>query len=196
MGRIIFLAMEEILGLNGVNATLNLASLSAYIDHYPPPTQDLQFSFQSISSIQTALEYMYGPRGGRGVALRIGRASFQHGLREFGPSLGLTDMAFRLLPLKTKLKVGANTFADIFNKYTDQRVRIEDDGRMLYWHIERCPLCWERHTDVPSCHMAVGVLQEALYWASGGKFFNIEETQCQACGDPSCTIIIDKVPMS
>jgi len=46
------------------------------------------------------------------------------------------------------------------------------------------------------CHLAVGLLQEALYWVSGGKFFNIEETQCIACGDATCTIMIDQNPMT
>jgi predicted hydrocarbon binding protein len=143
-----------------------------------------------------ALEEMYGPRGGRGLALRVGRASFQYGLREFGPLFGLTDITFRLLPLQTKLKVGADSFADIFNKNSDQRVHVDHDEKRLYWHIDRCPVCWGRHTDGPVCYLAVGILQEALYWVSGGKFFHVEQTHCIASGDPSCTIVIDKNPLS
>jgi len=196
MGRIILLSLEEIVGSNGVNAVLNLASLPDFIDNYPPHNQNLEFPFQSVSRLQSTLEDIYGPRGGRGVALRAGRASFQYGLREFGPLFGLTDLTFRLLPLQTKLKMGANAFADIFNKYSDQHVRLEDKGRRIYWHIERCPLCWGRHAESPACHMAVGLLQEALYWVSSGKYFNVEETHCIARGDPVCTIMIDKTPMS
>jgi len=196
MGRIILLALEEIISRNGVNAILNLAALPDLIDNYPSSNQHLEFPFQTVSRLQIALEDLYGPRGGRGVALRTGRACFQHGLREFGPLFGLTDLTFRLLPLPAKLKIGAASFADVFNKYSDQRVRLEDqDGRLL-WHIERCPLCWGRHTETPACHMAVGVLQESLYWVSGGKFFNVEETHCIAAGDSICTIAIDKTPMS
>lgn len=196
MGRIILLALEEILGGNGVNAALNMSSLADFIGNYPPHNQNLEFSFQSVSRLQSTLDDMYGPRGGRGVALRAGRACFQYGLREFGPLLGLTDLTFRLLPLQTKLRIGANAFADIFNKYSDQRVRLEDKGKRIFWHIERCPLCWERQAESPACHMAVGVLQEALYWVSGGKYFNVEETRCIARGEPACTIVIDKTPMS
>jgi len=117
-------------------------------------------------------------------------------LREFGPIFGLTDLAFRLLPLKTKLKVGAASFAEIFNKFTDQRVRLEDKGEVLLWHIEICPVCWQRNSGTAACQMAVGLLQEALYWVSGGKYFNVEETHCIAKGDKTCTIAIDKTPMS
>lgn len=196
MGRIVLLALEEILGGNGVNAALHQASLPDFIGNYPPHNQNLEFSFRSVSRLQSVLDDMYGPRGGRGVALRAGRACFQYGLREFGPLFGLTDLTFRLLPLQTKLTMGANAFADVFNKYTDQRVRLEDKGTSIFWYIERCPLCWERRVEFPACHMAVGVLEEALCWVSGGKYFNVEETHCIARGDLACTIVIDKTPMN
>ena len=195
MGRIIFLAMEEILGRNGVNVILNLAGLSEFIDHYPPNNQDQDFPFQYVSRMLSAIEDYYGPHGGRGVALRIGRACFQYGLREYGPLAGLTDLAFRLLPLQTKIRVGANAFADIFNEYSHQQVSLEDKDQTLLWHIEHCPVCWDRHTDAPSCQMAVGLLQDALYWVSGGKLFDVEEISCIANGDSKCTIAIDKNPM-
>ncbi|NOY97875.1 MAG: 4-vinyl reductase [Chloroflexi bacterium] len=196
MGRIILLAMEEIIGQNGVNAVLNLASLSSMIDRYPPRNRDLQIPFETISSIQSTLEQIYGPHGGRGLALRTGRACFKYGMREFGPQLGLTDMAFRLLPLSTKLRLGSRVFASLFNRHTDQRVRLEEQPGQIHWHIERCPLCWGRHTDEPVCHLAVGLLQESLYWVSGGKIFNVEETHCIARGDPACTIVIDRIPIT
>jgi predicted hydrocarbon binding protein len=106
--------------------------------------------------------------------------------------IGSTELAFRLLPLETKLRVGAGLFADLFNNYSDQIVRIEETSSQILWHIERCPVCWNRKADTPVCHLAVGVLQEALYWVSGGKYFNIEEIWCVAKGDPTCTIAVDK----
>ena len=195
MGRIVLLAMEEILGRSGVNAVLNLASLSNYISNYPPHNQDLSVPFETISRLQAALEDAYGPRGGRGLALRAGRACFKYGLREFGAELGPTDLALRFLPLPTKLKVGSEAFTGLFNRFSDQRVRLEFDQGHIFWNIERCPLCWGRHADAPACHLAVGLLQEALYWVSGGKFFNVEETRCIAKGDAACTIVIDQNPM-
>jgi predicted hydrocarbon binding protein len=196
MARIIFLASEEILGQNGMKVISHLAGLSEFLDHYPPNNQKLEFSFEQVSRLQSALEESYGYHGWRGVALRIGRACFQHVLREYGPTFGLTDIAFRLLPLRAKLKIGTGAFAEIFNRYTDQRVHLEDAGSLLLWQIERCPLCWERHSDRPACQMAVGLIQESLHWASGGKFFDVQESNCIAKGDPNCTIVIDKTPTS
>lgn len=195
MGRIILLAMEEILSHNGVNAVLNVAELPEYIDRYPPHNQDLEVPFDHISAMQVSLENIYGPRAGRGLALRVGRACFKYGLREFGPELGLTDLAFRLLPLSTRLKQGSQAFAALFNNFTDQRVRLEYDQEHIYWHIERCPLCWGRQADGPVCSLAVGLLQEALYWVSAGKYFQVEEKSCLAAGDSTCTIVINQTPL-
>jgi predicted hydrocarbon binding protein len=195
MGRVILLGMEEILGHSGVNAVLNLANLPVYINDYPPYNRDLGFPFKHIGQLQVGLESSYGPRAGRGLAVRVGRACLKYGLREFGPELGLTDLAFRLLPLQTKLKNGSEAFAALFNNFTDQRVRLERDEKFIYWHIERCPVCWERQAEAPCCHLAVGLLQEALYWVSGGRYFEVEEKKCVACGDSACTIVIDRTPM-
>lgn len=196
MGRIIFQAMEEILGRNGVNAILNLASLSDLINQTPPENQERELAFETISNLHAAFEDFYGPHGGRGVALRIGRACFRHGLREFGPGHGLTELPFRLLPWQSRFKAGAASLVEIFNRYSDQQVRLEEKEKVFLWHIERCPLCWERQTEAPCCHMAVGLLQEALYWLSGGKLYRVEEITCLACGDPACTVLIEKTPMS
>ena len=196
MGRLILQGMEEVMGTSGVNTVLHLGSLDSVIENYPTTSSERTFSFETVSALQVSLEMVYGPRGGRGVALRVGRSSFRYGLKEYGSMLGLTEMAFRLLPLPTKLRTGARVFADLFNKHTDQKVRVEETGNKIYWIIEHCPLCWERTADEAICHLAVGVLQEALYWLSGGKVFSVEETTCVARGDETCTIVIDQTPLS
>jgi predicted hydrocarbon binding protein len=195
MGRIILQSIEEILGHNGINAVLNQSRRSNLINNYPPNNLERQFSFQHISAIYAALEEMYGPRGGQGLAIRSGRVCFKYGLREFGSAIGFSDQAFRLLPLQTKIREGAMILADAFNQYSDQLVRLEEGEDHYLWHIERCPICWRRNADVPICHAAVGTLQEALFWVSGGKYFNLEEILCIARGDTTCTIRIDKDPV-
>jgi predicted hydrocarbon binding protein len=195
MGRIILLSMEEVMGRNGVNAALHLASLPSLIENYPPDNTSLAFPFSTVSNLTEALEQAYGPHGGRGLALRIGRACFNYGVRQYGAQMGLTEMAFRLMPLPAKLHAGARAFAELFNKFTDQQVRVQEEDGKILWHIERCPLCWERKTQEPVCHLAVGLLQEALYWVSGGKVFNVEEQTCIAAGDSTCTIVIDQTPI-
>jgi predicted hydrocarbon binding protein len=195
MGRIILLSVEEVMGRNGVSAVLRLAGLSHLINNYPPNNFEIEFGFSEVSAIQQALDDLYGPRGGRALALRSGRATFKYGLKEFGPVLGIADLAFRLFPLNMKLKIGSEIFAETFNKFSDQRVRLEENEGTLHWIIERCPVCWERKTRAPCCHLAVGLLQESLFWVSGGRNFSVVETECIACGAPECRIVIDKRPL-
>lgn len=196
MGRIILISMDEVMGRNGVNALLKLASQQSLIENYPPDDAKLGFPFSTVGALGMTLERAYGPQGGRGLATRIGRACFNYGVRQYCNQMGLTETAFRLLPLPAKLNAGARAFAQLFNTFTDQRVRIEEDGKKLLWHIERCPLCWERQSREPVCHLAVGLLQEALFWLSGGKIFNVEEQTCIAMGDMTCMIAIDHTPIS
>lgn len=192
MGRIILLALEEVMGSNGVNAILNLARLQQYIGNYPANNFAKEFPFTEVGQLLQALDEMYGPRGGRGLALRAGRACLKLGIRDFGPMLGIADMTFRLLPMGMKLKVGFEVLSQMFSKFTDHLVRLDEDEQYYYWIMERCGTCWGRKSDAPCCHLAVGILEEALYWVSGGKNFYVEEVSCIATGEPNCTILISK----
>jgi len=191
---ILLKAMEEIVGRTGIHAILNTSGQSALINHYPPADMEKVLPYESISKLMIALEEVYGTLGGRGLAIRSGRACFRYGLRELGDDLGLTDQTFKLLPLNDKIRRGANILAEAFKQHTDQRIRFDEDYQHYYLHIENCPLCWKRVTSIPVCYLGVGVLQEGLYWISSGKFFAVEETLCAAKGDPNCTIRIGKEP--
>ncbi len=195
MGRIVLTAMEGIMGQHGVNAVLNLAHLPHLVDNYPPNNLARGFPFAEFSAIQQSLDDMYGERGGRGLSLRAGRESWKYALQSFMPVLGITDLAVRMLPLGIKIKIGLDVFAETFNKFSDQKVRLGEDEENYLWIIERCPVCWERTTSSPACHLAVGLLEESLGWVSRGKRFKVEEISCIATGDKTCTIAISKKPI-
>jgi len=59
---IIILALENVMGKNGLNAILNMAGLSYLIGNYPPDNLRREFDFADISALMQALEDMYGPR--------------------------------------------------------------------------------------------------------------------------------------
>jgi predicted hydrocarbon binding protein len=194
IGRIILLSMEEILGQTGMNAVLNVSNLHHYINNYPPNNMEPEFNFDTLSRLQESMDNLYGVRGGRGLALRTGRVAIKYGLPEFGHQMGIDNMDFRLLPLPMKLKIGAEAIARTLSELTDQVVTYKEEPDRVLWVIERCPICWQRQTHQVACHLAVGILQEGLYWMSGGNYFNIEEIQCIARGDKTCTIAIDREP--
>ena len=195
MGRILLLAFEEVLGRPGLIAIQRLAGLDHWINTLPPNNLDPGFPFQDLGMMHASMDRMYGPRAGRGLALRVGRASFNYGLREFGPALGASDLAFRLLPLPMKIKTGIQSLADLLNQNSDQIVHVLDQGDHYLWEIERCPVCWGRTSREPCCHFEVGMLQEALFWISGGKNYQVLEVSCIAAGDSTCTIRMEQDPL-
>jgi predicted hydrocarbon binding protein len=189
-------ALEDVMGKNGLNAILNLATLPRLIDNYPPANLEKQFDFSDYSMINSALEEMYGPRGGRSLALRAGRATFQDALKNFGAMAGVSDLAFKLLPLNAKLRLGLPAMGRIFSQVSDQHSRVEETDAAFHYIIERCPVCWGRAGESnPVCHMAAGLLAEGLKWVSGGHEFKVTETECVAMGGRSCRFEILKEPV-
>lgn len=189
-------AFEEVMGKNGLTALLNQAALFSLIENYPPDDDKRAVPFETISLIQSTLELGYGPHGGHGLALRAGRVFFSHGLRAYGPGLGFNAASFRFQPPELKLMYVLNTLADFFNQRTDQKVTLEELDQNILWRVEHCPWCWGRHGFEPLCQFAVGMVQEALYWVSGGKFYNVTEETCIAQGDSACLIVIDRAPLA
>jgi hypothetical protein len=195
MGRLYLTALEEVLGKNGINAILHLASLDQFINNYPPDNLDKGFDFTYIAALHEALETIYGARGGRGLEQRAGRTLFSGGLRNFGALSGAGDLAFKVLPLQTKLKVGMPAIAKVFNALTDQVSKVEEYEDHYIYTLERCSMCWGRKSDKPVCHTAVGIIQEALKWVSGGREFRIEMRACIACGDEIGKLKVYKEPV-
>lgn len=196
-GLIIIESLTNVMGKNGLNAILNLAHLSSVIENYPPDNLAREFDFAYVSAINQALEEMYGPRGGRGLALRAGRATFADVLRNFGALAGAGDLAFRVLPLLTKMRIGVPAMAKIFSQVSDQYSTVEEAEAEFIYTIHRCPVCWGRSgLDKPVCYIAVGLLQEGLKWLSGGSEFRVNESKCIAMGDPTCEFVIQKTPVS
>ena len=196
IARIYIKAMEDVMGVNGLNAVLNLAGLGKYVGNYPPDNLNKEFDFAEFTALNAGLEEMYGPRGGRGLALRAGRACFSQGLKNFGALAGVGDMAFKVLPLQAKLKMGIPAMAAIFSQFSDQKSDVEEyDDHFIYYIRDVCPVCYNRIADKPLCHSAVGLLQEGLRWVSGGHEFRVFENACIACGDEHCIFTIYKEPI-
>jgi hypothetical protein len=195
MGLLYLTALEEVLGRNGINAILHLADMDEFIGRYPSDNLEKHFDFVYIASLHEALEMIYGARGGRGLELRAGRALFSGGLRNFGALSGAGDLAFKVLPLSTKLKIGVPAIAKVFTTVTDQISNSHERDDHYVYTLERCSMCWNRTSEKPVCHTAVGIIQEALKWLSGGREFKIEMKSCMACGEKMGELRILKDPL-
>jgi len=195
LGYVTLVALEDVMGKNGVNAILNLANLRSWINSYPTDTLEKRLDFADYSAINGSLDDIYGTRGGRGLAMRAGRATFENVLRGLSVFAGLGDFAIKILPTHSKLKIGLGAVARVLSSSSDQHITVVEKPDHFLYSVEHCSVCWGRHTTAPTCHMALGMLQGTLKWISGGSEFKIEEIKCSAVGDEACVFAIEKEPL-
>ncbi len=195
ISRVILLAMQEVLGKNGLNAVLNTARLSHYIDSYPPADFSPGMTFEETGRLFEAVEGMFGQRAGRRLARQSGRICFQFGIEGFGAMIGFMDFMLRILPMSLRARIGLEVLSEILNRYSDQRVVVDADDESYYFKVVPCGVCWGRHASDPVCFLLIGIVEEILYWVSRGRHFSVEETACIAQGDASCTLRVEKTPV-
>ena len=157
----------------------------------------LSFSQEDALSFPVVLERLYGVRGGRGLSVLVGRAAFTYVLKHFGKLYGLKDSDFRLLPVPRRIQAGLGKLAQIFEQQFEQQAVVRDEGTYWTWTVENCLNCRGQSAVAGevSCYFIVGLLQEYLSWASGGRFYPVVEMECAVLGGNCCVFRIDRKPL-
>ena len=192
--RVLLEAIEEVMGENGTKAVLNAGGLSKYIDKYPPKDLEQEATFAEYGAVQQAVEDFYGPRGARAMLLRIGRSTFQFGLRDQPAILGLAGIALKALPEKTRMKIILDRMARAATETVNQPTMVRDEDDAFYFIVDACPCQWRPDHDKPCCYTTVGVLMEAMAWVTG-KVYRVEEVACINNGAASCVYRVPKQPV-
>ncbi|HQF61380.1 MAG TPA: 4-vinyl reductase [Anaerolineaceae bacterium] len=187
--------MKEVIGQTGVQAVLNLAQREQVLSARFNLDDPRGLLFKDLAALHSILEVSYGPRGGRGVALRAGRAAFGHLLRQTGDQIGLTDMEYRLLPTPQRIQTGLQKLAALTAASCAQPVEVTDTETTWVWRMSLCPECYRRQAAEPVCHFVTGLLQEFMAWANSGRFHHVEEIECRATGGAACVFSIDRQPL-
>jgi predicted hydrocarbon binding protein len=176
---------EEVMGANGLNAVLRTSGLERYIDNLPPNDMKPAIKTSDYARLNQAIEEFYG-RGGRGMLRRIGKASFQYGVREQAGLLGVAGAAIKLLPEKQRIRFILNGMVNALKKSNAEvDAWVEEGGEHLAYIERTCAICWGRTSDTPVCHLYTGSITEAVLWATGVEHV-ITETHCLARGDEYC----------
>jgi len=183
---------QEVMGDNGLNTVLRTCGLERFVGNFPPNNLEPSIQASQYAKFNEAIEAFYG-RGGKGILRRIGKASFQYGVREQSALLGVAGVALKLLPEKQRIKFIFNGMADALKK-SNPEVNAwldESDGKLAYVE-STCAICHSRHSTGPICHLYVGSVAEAVQWATG-KEYQIIETHCLAKGDEYCRFEVGEV---
>jgi predicted hydrocarbon binding protein len=192
IGQMMFEGVWEVTGQAGA------ADLNILLKQSPPkiavilPAEQSNISFDDLSAIQLALESLYGRLGGQGVALRAGRAAGSQVFRRYGVQMGLQALDYRLLPGPNRVRAGLSALAAKVSELSCNRFIMTENPDAWLWQGSFCPVCWQRQSELPACYFIVGLLQEFLSIISGGKIFNVVETECRAVGGDACIFSIDK----
>ena len=187
-------AIADVMGENGLKSVLNLAGLQRFIENPPPNNTEMGVHFSDYGAAEQAVEDFYGRRGARAILTRIGRATFQYTMKEQPAILGLAGVALKMLPMHARMKLTLENLARAATKDVNQPTHVEETEDSFIFVAEDCPCRFRGHKDKPVCFVTVGVLQEALKWATG-KNFRVEEITCIARGDDACRYRIDKTPL-
>lgn len=176
---------QEVMGDNGLHTVLRSCGLERFIGNFPPNNLDLSIATSQYAKFNEAIEAFYG-RGGKGILRRIGKASFQYGVREQAALLGVAGVALKLLPERQRIKFILNALADALKKSNaDVQAWMDDTGERLAYIDATCAICHSRESTVSMCHLYIGSIGEAVQWATGREF-EIVETHCMAKGDEYC----------
>jgi hypothetical protein len=183
---------QEVMGDNGLNAVLRTCGLDRFIGNFPPDNLEPSIQTSQYAKLNEAIEQFYG-RGGKGMLRRIGKASFQYGVREQSALLGVAGVGLKLLPEKQRIKFILNGMVNALKKSNPQvNAWVDESGDKLAYIESTCAICHSRHSTEPICYLYVGSIEEAVRWATG-KDYKIIETHCLAKGDPYCRFEVGDV---
>lgn len=185
-------SIQEVMGENGLNAVLISCGLEKFVGNPPPNDLNPSIKASQYSQLNQAIEDFYG-RSGRGMLQRIGRASFQYGVREQAALLGIAGVALKLMPEKQRIKFILNGMADALKKSNPQvNAWLDESNDKLAFVDATCGVCTSRHSDHPICYLYIGSVSEAVKWATG-KNYEVIETHCSAKGDEYCRFEVGNV---
>jgi hypothetical protein len=179
------ISAQEVMGDNGLNTVLRTSGLERFIDNFPPNNLEPSIQTSQYARLNQAIEEFYG-RAGKGMLRRIGKASFQYGVRDQAALLGVAGVAIKLLPERQRIKFILNGMGDALKKSNPQvNAWVDESGERPAYVDATCAICHSRHSETPICYLYLGSISEAVKWATG-KEHEIVETHCMAKGDPYC----------
>src|SRR5512133_2972932 len=176
---------EEVMGANGLHAVLRSSGLERFVGNLPPNDMQPSIKTSDYARLNQAIEEFYG-RAAKGMLRRIGKASFQYGVREQAALLGVAGVALKLLPERQRIKFILNGMVDALKKSNPQvNAWLDESNDKLAYIESTCAICHSRHSTESICHLYVGSIEEAVHWATG-RDYKIIETHCLAKGDEYC----------
>ena len=167
---------------------LSLSALPA--DWSKPETflkMDALEAAKAYASLQSAMRTYYG-RGARGVLIRVGQSLWNHLLDDAALGGKAQAAVIKRLPLATRRKPTLELLGRFIGVApNDITVHTMDLDLLLADHAS--PNTDGQSASTAICYVTVGLIREALFWATG-KNYDVDETSCKATGEEACEFTI------
>jgi predicted hydrocarbon binding protein len=135
------------------------------------------------ASTQQALRLYYG-RGARGILLRIGEGMWARMMAQANLFEKAQLEIVRRLPVPARRRRMLELLADVLREAGGAvSVHTLDLDLLLVDHSAAATL--NQTSPEPICFVTLGLIQAALFWATGQEA-DMEEIACKAAGAPAC----------
>jgi predicted hydrocarbon binding protein len=148
-----------------------------------------------LMHLHQVLYDIYGEKGGHGVMIRSGRASFKYLLRRYDTRTHMNSIEFRLLPTQNRISRGLEILSNLLAEEFHDQIWVEESDISWEMRIANSADIHSEAEEVVLCPYITGLLQEYLSWAGMGKFYLVEETECRGAGAQTCTFCINRQPI-
>jgi hypothetical protein len=187
--RCLLSAIQDVIGRNGLNASLRLAGLTRYLNALPPNDGGSELSAAEYASLIQAIETQYG-NGARGQLNRVGHVSFNYLLAAEPFAWRWIALTNQLLPPRQRLRRALSQLARQLAEPGGSITVHSEDGRLIFSdHVSDNTSGRMATAASEICWGTVGQLQACCVWATGEEYEVVEVT-CRGKGDPHCNFEI------
>lgn len=181
--RILMLSIQDVMGRNGLNATLKLAGLQRYINSPPPANSLPDLHASEFAALLQAIETLLGS-GSRGQLNRIGHAAFKRIVESDQARWNILGFVNRFLPARQQLQRSLTALARHLAAPGGEVGVFSDDERLVFVDTTGDGTQGRQRAN-EICWLTVGQIQECAFWATGSNY-DITEVACKAKGEAEC----------
>jgi predicted hydrocarbon binding protein len=191
--RVVLLAVEEVIGKNGLKSVLNYAGLATYIDNFPPNNAEKNgIRISDNMKMAMGIEEVFGRDGARAILFQVGRMNAKWGLEENPDVAEAAKSAMATMSEHDRAKTILTFAANAVSTQLSTETWVEEDGDCILVKDKAASYCFDRKSDAPVCHPISGFWSGLVEWAVGNKEWKAQETGCMAMGDEFCTCRVYK----
>lgn len=138
------------------------------------PRKEGQPGFMKVNEVCCFLNQVtafFGELGSKGIAHRVGEASFRYFLKKYGRDYHLAENSFRLMNSQNRIPYGLQQLAEFVKQNCDVEIDVEEDEKNWYWVVQ---INGKPKEDLDLYQIFTrGLIREYLSFASGGRYYPI-----------------------